>query len=184
MRSLLLAMGATLAASLLAPPPAFAQAQPQVIRRDPQGNLLYRLEQRLGKPLSFEQRKQVDEATKENIEGLTACQKDFTKELADITTLPTEQIQGMMPVIGQPLVVVDKNIIPRIEQKLGRPLSQQELQRVREADARKKEAMKPVRDTYVRRLAEITALPSTDIDGMLPLIGVQQRPGGRQGSTP
>lgn len=175
MRSLLLAMGATLAASLLLIPQS-ARAQARVVRGDPQTGLLYKLEAKLGKPLTFEQRKQVDAATKENIEGLATCQKDYAKEIAEITGLPADDIQGMLPVIGQPLVVTDKNLLPRIEQKLGRPLAQTELQRVREADAKKKEAMKPVRDAYVRRLADITALPSSDIDGMLPFIGAQQRP--------
>ena len=37
-----------------------------------------------------------------------------------------------------------------------------------------KEAMKPVRETYVRRLAESAGLASTDVDGLVPIIGAQR----------
>jgi hypothetical protein len=172
MRSLPLAVGAVLLA--LSPLPATRAEQP-VLRRDPEAALLYRLEQKIGKPLSFEQRKQVDAAVKEVIEGLATCQNDFGKELAAITGLAAAEIQGMLPVIGKPFVTADRSIVPRIEQKLGRPLSPAELQRLREADAKKKEAMGPVRDNYVRRLADIAGIPVADADGMVPLIGAERK---------
>jgi len=151
-------------------------AQGRSIRPNPESGLLLMLETKLGKPLSFEQRKQISEATANYVDALKECQKPYTKDIAEITGLAEENIQGLLPQIGQRTSPAGENLLPKIEAKLNRKLTDAEFQKIREADQRKKEAMKPAREKYVRRVAEITGLSEAEVDGMTPLIS-QQRGG-------
>lgn len=148
----------------------FAQEPPA--RRAVGNNLVTRLEAKLGKSLSAEQREQIGDASKQSVEKLKALQGTFVTNIASAVKLPTTDIEPMMPKIGEPNPGFDKNMIPKLETKLARKLTADELAAIRKADTAKKSAMKPVQDNYAAQLAKITGLSVEVIRPMLPKIGL------------
>ena len=150
--------------------PAFAQQSPA--RRAGGNDLSSRLEANLGKSLTSEQREQIGEASKESAEKLKSLQKEFVGKIAKAVKLAESDIQPMMPKIGEPNSGFDKNMIPKLEAKLDRKLTANELAAVRKADDAKKSAMKPVQDKFAKRLAQITGLPVETVREMLLKVGL------------
>lgn len=137
-----------------------------------QGLLLPKIESRLGRPLSVEQRKQLGAAAQETMASLRAAQGRFVQSVAQVSGLSPSDIAAMMPTIGQANEGFDKNMIPKIEAKLGRPLTPQQLQAINKADSDKKAAMGPVQQNFARSIARITGLPYAEVLAMLPRIGL------------
>jgi hypothetical protein len=55
----------------------------------------------------------------------------------------------------------------RIEQALGKPLIEEQLGQIRDADKASIEAAKPVHEAFVGKLSEITGLSADDVKQML-----------------
>lgn len=136
-------------------------------------SLVGRIETLRGKPLNEKQRAQCAEAMATARQGMVEAQKKFVASLVAITGLPEADIQPMMPVIGQPLPPgFDKNAIPKIEAKLGRKLSEQEMARIREADKAKKDAIHPIRRTMCEKLSSLSGIDAARIEALLPKVGI------------
>jgi hypothetical protein len=148
-------------------------AQTQDAPRRAAGNsLVARLETKLGKALTDTQEQKIAEASQESAGKLKALQAEFVGKIVKAVTLPEADIQPMMPKIGESNAGFDKNMIPKLETKLGRKLTADELATIRAADNAKKSAMKPVQKSFAERLAGITGLKAEDIQPMLPKVGL------------
>jgi len=55
------------------------------------------LEQKMGKPLTEEQRGQIGEAGKAQFEGIKAARDAFAQKVAEITGLPLDKVQQLLP---------------------------------------------------------------------------------------
>jgi hypothetical protein len=55
------------------------------------------LEQKMGKPLTEEQRTQIGEAGKAQFEGIKAARDAFAQKVAEITGLPRDKVQQLLP---------------------------------------------------------------------------------------
>ena len=141
-------------------------------RRTTGNSLVARLETKLGKALTDTQRQKIAEASQESAEKLKALQAEFVQKIAKAVKLPEADIQPMLPKIGESNAGFDKNMIPKLETKLGRKLTADELTAIRAADDAKKSAMKPVQQKFAARLAGITGLKVEDIQPMLPKVGL------------
>ena len=148
---------------------ALAQDAP---RRAAGNSLVARLEAKLGKSLTDTQRQKMAEASQESAGKLKALQAEFVEKIAQAVKLPEADIQPMMPKIGESNAGFDKNMMPKLETKLGRKLTADELAAIRAADNAKKSAMKPVQKNFAERLANITGLAVEDIQPMLPKVGL------------
>lgn len=134
--------------------------------------LMSKIEVRLGQPLTPDQRRQFLAATTESKAGLREKQINFVRDIASITGLPQDEIAAMMPKIGESNEGFDKNMIPKIESKLGRKLSPGELAGIRKADQEKKDGMKPVREKLIQSISGFTGLTPDEVGAMLPKVGL------------
>jgi hypothetical protein len=134
--------------------------------------LVQKIEAKLGKPLTAQQKQDMVLVLRQGINGLREAQLAFVQSLSGTTGLPVATIQEMMPRIGGDNTGLDKNIIPKIEARLGRRLTNSQLQSIREADNTKKAAMVPIQNNMAQGLSRITGLSADDIKAMLPHIGL------------
>jgi len=163
-------MAVALALTTMLTAMALAQNPPE--RRAVGNSLIAKLEAKLDKPLTADQRAKIAEASKKSAEELKSLQAEFVEKIAKAVKLPVSDIQPMMPKIGEANPGFDKNMIPKLETKLGRKLSAAEMDTIRKADTAKKSAMKPVQDKFAKQLAEITGLAIETVRAMLPKVGL------------
>ena len=163
-------MAALLALITLLTTTALAQNPPE--RRAGGNSLVTKLEAKLDKPLTADQRAKIGETSKESADKLKSLQAEFVEKIAKAVNLPASDIQPMMPKIGESNAGFDKNMIPKLEAKLGRKLTTDELAAIRTADAAKKSAMKPVQEKFAKQLAGISGLAIETVRVMLPKVGL------------
>ena len=136
------------------------------------GMLLQKIEAKLGKALTVEQRKELGQAAQTMAAALKAEQQKFIAAIAAASGVTEAQVAEMMPKVGQDNTGFDKNMMPKLETILGRPLTPDELQKIREADDAKKAAMKPIQEKLAENAARISGLKKEDVLEMLPKIGL------------
>ncbi len=121
-----------------------------------------RLEAKRGQPMSAWQRKQVAAAALACLEGLEKPRKQFVDDLAGVTGLDPEQIDGLLPPVGSGPAKIDKAMIAKLESLSGRKLGAGELDALRTAEDRRKAAVKPVQASFVRQLATLSGLSAEE----------------------
>ncbi|MBI4189981.1 MAG: hypothetical protein HY525_05525 [Betaproteobacteria bacterium] len=142
---------------------AFAQQGP---------GLLQKVEARLGKPLSGEQRQQFARTAAGLRDALLPPQRKFAQTIAYTFKLPLAEVQALLPAIGEDSSGFDRNMIPKIEARIGRGLTPQELQQIRTADNAKKAEMSQIQSRYAAEFAQVTGLSSEQFRQLLPTIGI------------
>lgn len=137
----------------------------------PQGptrvNIVEKIEARLGKPLSEEQRTKVRDAITTLTAALTQQQTLFIERVADITGLPAIRLRAIMPRIGQesrPFAAC----LGDIERELNRKLNKVELEKISAADQEKVQTMSGPRQAFVKQVAAICGLAVNDIYEIMP----------------
>jgi hypothetical protein len=130
-----------------------------------------KIETKLGHELTPDQRRQIQEAAQKELRAMKAEQEKFVVAVAGIFQLPQEEIWTYMPKLGGGNAGFDKNMVPKLEKSLNRPLRQDELTKLREADAAKKKAMHPIQDEFAGAVARVTGLKLEDVQALLPKIG-------------
>lgn len=136
------------------------------------GMLLQKIEAKTGKALTVDQRKELGQAAQAMAAALKAEQQKFIAAIAAASGVTEAQVAEMMPKVGQDNTGFDKNMMPKLEKILGRPLTPDELQKIREADDAKKAAMKPIQEKLAENAARISGLKKEDVLEMLPKIGL------------
>jgi len=121
-----------------------------------------RLEARRGQPMSAWQRKQVAAAALQCLESLEGPRKQFVDDLAGVTGLDPDEIDGLLPPVGPGARPVDKAMIARLESLMGRTLRGGELDALRTADDQNQAALKPIQGRFVRQLATLSGLSAED----------------------
>jgi hypothetical protein len=112
--------------------------------------------------MSAWQRKQVAAAALQCLEELEKPRKQFVADLADATGLDPEQVDGLLPPVGSGPVRVDKAMIAKLESLAGRKLGGGELDALHAAEDRRKAALKPIQERFVRQLAAVSGLSAED----------------------
>jgi len=118
-----------LAASRSYAQPSGGDARPQ---RSP---LLARIETKLGKPLTAEQRQAIGTAAKDTMANLKKAQDAFVSGVAKIVELPEQEIRDMLPQVGNIGPGFDKDMVKKLETKFGKPLGAEQLRQIGEVDA-------------------------------------------------
>ena len=136
------------------------------------GMLLQKIEAKTGKALTVDQRKELGQAAQAMAAALKAEQQKFITAIAAASGVTETQVAEMMPKVGQDNTGFDMNMIPKLEKILGRSLTPDELQKIREADDAKKAAMKPIQEQLAEEAARISGLNKEDVLEMLPKIGL------------
>lgn len=135
--------------------------------------LLQKVEAQRGQPLTPEQRQQFSRTTAGLRETLLPARQKFVRTIAQAFRLPQSDVQALLPAIGADNAGFDnKNMIQKIEARLGRPITPQEMQQMRAADNAEKAEMSEIQSRYAAELAQIVGLSKEQIQRMLPNIGI------------
>lgn len=161
--------------SVLAVVASVAVAQPRPQPDNPSAKILAKLETKLGKPLSFEQRNQVTEAVKNQVEALKSSQTSFQQTLADLTGLSVDEIKKVLAMAVK-FGGEDNKAISQIETKIQRKLTSDEMRKVREAIRDRNDARRSLQEQMAKRLGEITGLGEGDVMEILPSVGADPGP--------
>ncbi|MHC9540091.1 MAG: hypothetical protein AB9903_11275 [Vulcanimicrobiota bacterium] len=139
------------------------------ITRGGSGNFpfLQKLEAKMGRSLTQEEKMKFLQETMKWKNGMTAAVETFARSLTDITGVPFEQTNAMMPKFGQMTEPYKKDVMPRLEEKLGRKLTQEETQKIMKAYQEKEKITGPLLQDYFQKLSSITGLPEETIKGIL-----------------
>lgn len=136
------------------------------------GGLLQKIEAKTGKALPVDLRKELGQAGQTMASALKVAQGKFITAIAAASGVTEAQVAEMMPKVGEDNTGFDKNMIPKLEKILGRPLTSNELQQTRAADDAKKAAMKTIQEQFAAQAARLSGLKTEEILGMLPKIGL------------
>lgn len=178
----LIVVATAVAAACLAAGTSHAQTSGGDLRpqRSP---LVARVETKLGKPLTAEQRQEIGAAAKETMANLKQAQDAFVAGVAKIVELPEQEIRDMLPQVGNVVPGFDKDMVKKLETKFGKPLSAEQLRQIGEVDAAKKRTMGPIQQKFAERVAKVTGLKAEEVRQMLPTVGLEnpQRRAGTRG---
>ena len=136
------------------------------------GGIIPKIETKLGHELSADQRRQIQQAAQQEIRALKAAQDKFVSAIAQAVNLPEDDIRQFIPTIGADNTGFDKNMIPKIEKKLGRSLTAAEMEKIRAADTAKKKTMNPIQEEFAGTIAKVSGLKKEDALALLPKIGL------------
>src|SRR5437762_3113256 len=100
-------------------------------------DLLQKIEARLGRPLTADQRRQFAIAATNLRDAMLPPQQKFAQTIAQIFKLPLAEVQAMAPDLSGSRGF-DGGMISKLEARIGRGLTPQELQQLRTADNAKK----------------------------------------------
>jgi hypothetical protein len=155
--------------ALLATPSADAQtAKKAATPSVPSSEIEQKIETRLGKPLTADQKQRTQRAAADYTRSLLAPHAKFIQDLARSFNLTEEIVAPMVPRGTLPSETLDKVVTPKLEAKLARKLNPGELQRVKALDDGRRALIKTLQDNYARQLSAVVALPPNVIGEMLP----------------
>jgi len=128
---------------------------------------LQKLEARMGRSLTGQEKVQFFQATKTWVGSMNDAVDTFARKLTEITGVPYSDTKAMMPRFGQMTEPYRKDVLPQLEAKLGRKLTQEETQKIVAAYKEKEAVTKPLLQKYVDKLTSLTGLPEKDIKELL-----------------
>jgi hypothetical protein len=134
-------------------------------------DLLQKIETRLGRPLTDDQRRQFAIAATSLRDAMVPPQQKFAQIVAQIFKLPLSEVQTMAPAIGGNSGF-DHGMIPKLEARIGRSLTPQELQQVRTADNAKKADLSEIESKWMPRFVQSTGLSREQLLQLLPTVGI------------
>jgi hypothetical protein len=141
----------------------------------PGGKLISKIEAKLGKPLTMAQKMQLKNASLKWRDGMNSAVDTFAGRLSTITGISLEEIKGWMPKIGYSSEPYQKDVISKIETKLGKKLTAEQMEQIMKASGDKKASMSEVMQTFVSTLAGLTGLTKEDLQQMLPQMDTHAR---------
>jgi len=143
---------------------AYSQAPVATLRT----TFIQRTEAQLGKELTMEQKQEIAKLSKESKPALLAVQEKFIKSVSQLVQLTDNDIKEMLPRIGQENKDFEKDIISKIELKLGRKITDEERAQIAEFEKVKKADLEPIQKNFARKVSKIIGLPEEEILKMLP----------------
>lgn len=134
-------------------------------------DLFQKIEARLGRPLTDDQRRQFAIAATRLRNAMLPPQQKFAQAVAQIFKLPLAEVHAMDPATGGN-TGFDSGMIPKLEVRIGRSLTPQELQQVRTADNAKKAELSQIESKWVPQFVQSTGLSREQLLQLLPTVGI------------
>lgn len=134
-------------------------------------DLLQKIEARLGRPLTADQRRQFAIAATSLRDAMLPPQQKFAQTVAQIFKLPLAEVQTMAPEIGGSRGY-DGGMIPKLEARIGRSLTPQELHQLRTADNAKKAELSEIESKLLPQFVQSTGLSREQLLQLLPTVGI------------
>ena len=138
----------------------------------PRGGILVRIEQATGRPLSPSERDAIRAKALETRQLLLEQQEIFIRGVSELFGLPDGTVRDHLPKVGEPNEGFDKNMIPKVEKDIGRPISAQEREKLRGLDEAKKSAVAPIQESFAQVIAQQSGLSRREAMALLPKVGL------------
>lgn len=138
----------------------------------PVARLVGLIEAELGHPLDAGERTRCLDAGRRAMAALREREMMFLHAVAEILNLEPAQVALMAPEREAEADGFDQDVRPKLEQVLGRRITNRERQRIRAIDEERLKALEPVRLAFAREISEATGLPADRAVGLLPLAGM------------
>jgi hypothetical protein len=136
------------------------------------GGVLVRIEQAIGRPLSPSERDAIRSKALETRQLLLEQQEIFIRGVGGLFGLPEETVRGYLPKVGEANEGFDKNMIPKVEKEIGRPISAQEREKLRGLDEAKKSAVAPIQESFAELISMQSGLSRREAKALLPKVGL------------
>lgn len=130
--------------------------------------LIPKLEAKMGRSMTKDEKMRFRQAAVAWKDGMTAAVEKFARKLSEITGVPFEETNAMMPKFGQMTEPYKKDVLQKLEEKLGRKLTQDENKKIIAAAQEKKKDMEPVLEQFIKSLESITGLSKEQIREIIP----------------
>ena len=138
--------------------------------------LCARLEDKLGHELTADQKQQIQQSTRSNMQSLKPVQEKFVESVATAVRISTKEVKQAIkskPADGQKKqkgAAIDPaaRIYAALETHLNRKLTEDETKAIDSAIEARKAAAAPIQEQYVASLAKITGLSADDVKSLLP----------------
>jgi len=134
--------------------------------------MIQKIEAKMGKSLTTAQSNQLRDAFSASAKDMVAAQDEFIKSIAKTFGMKESDVRPFIPQIGRDNSDFDKNMMPKIERKIGRAITRDERQRVIEADNRKKGKIRPIQERLAKSISGITGLSLSEVKSLLPRVGL------------
>ena len=131
--------------------------------------LMKKIENKMGRALTDEEIQKYKDAAQVTIREIVAAQQKFVLAVSDITKIPSKDVWKMLPRKEQS--IKDRDMIPKIEKKLGRKLKKDELAKIKKADSVKKKNMMEIQKNFAKKLSKITGISVNEVMQMMPSLG-------------
>jgi hypothetical protein len=136
------------------------------------GGFLVRVEEASGRPLSPTEREAIRAKALETRQLLLEQQEIFIRGVSELFGLPEDTVRGYLPKVGEANEGFDKNMIPKVEQEIGQPISAQEREKLRVLDEAKKSAVAPIQESFAELIAQQSGLSRRSAMALLPKVGL------------
>jgi hypothetical protein len=157
---------------LLGASEALAQNESKPRPQPPGGGLIGRVEKASGKELTEAQKEAIRNQGRETRAKLEEQQGIFVRGVSQLFSLPEAKVREYLPKVGAPNEDFDKNMIPKVEKDLGRPITAQERGKLLQIDEAKKSAVRPIQEDLARVISEQSGLSLEDSKKLLPRVGL------------
>jgi hypothetical protein len=154
--------------ALLLALPSVAPAQTAPAR----GGFLVRVEEASGRPLSPTEREAIRAKAMETRQLLFEQQEIFIRGVSELFGLPENSVRGYLPKVGEANEGFDKNMIPKVEKDIGRPITAREREKLRTLDDAKKSAVAPIQESLAEVVAKQSGLSRREAMALLPKVGL------------
>lgn len=133
--------------------------------------LMQKLEDKLGKPLTEAQKEQVDKTAWDMLMGMKKTHDKLIQDLASITGLTQDQIKSFIPSKEKSGPEEARNFVPKLENAMGRKMTEDEKNKLRKAFADMLDGMVAHQQKFIDQLSKITGLSKDAVKECLPKPG-------------
>lgn len=134
----------------------------------PKSDLEAKIEGRLGKALTADQKQRLDRQLIEYTRTVLAPHAKFIQDVAKSVNQTDDVVAPMVPRSSSPSESIDKAVVAKLEAKLARKLTPAEQARIKALDDGRKALIKVLQDNHAKQVAAIVGLPANIISEMLP----------------
>lgn len=127
-----------------------------------------KIEEQLGRTLNMQEKMEIIQAFKVNYQKMSEAKKKFALTVSRMTGIDLGQIRKWMPPPYGTNPNYHRDMIPRIEETLGRKITSAEMETIKAASKEKNAVLYSCKDELIKKLSRITGLGNEAIESLLP----------------
>lgn len=134
-----------------------------------------KIEEKLGKELTAEQKQQITETTRHTMQDMKPIQQSFIQNIATAVKISPDEVKAAIKIKqpkvkgqGKQALDPESRICSALEAKLDRKLTDEEIKAIEAAIETRKTDAKPIQHDYVEAMAKITGLTADQLTEIVP----------------